>query len=689
MNGTTAHPVIVVGSGPTGLLLAGDLAVAGVPVTLVEKRPHRVSNLSRAFVLHARTLEQLDARGLADGLESAGRTLDRLRLFGRQTIALDTLPSRFNHLLVIPQYEVEKALHLRAEQAGVRFRYESEVTGLTQDADGVTVTVRTAAGTDEELRAAYVVGTDGMRSAVRDAIGLPFPGRSVIRSVVLADVRLAEEPESLLTVDTAGDAFAFLAPFGDGYHRVIAWNRARDVPDSEPLALDEVKEVTRLALGRDYGMYDARWMSRFHSDERQAPAYRVGRVFLAGDAAHVHTPAGGQGMNTGLQDAANLSWKLAQVLHGHARPDLLDTYQSERHPVGRSVLRSSGGIVRLAMAKRPATLALRAALTALLGVAPARRRAVGQITGIGFRYPAPRGAHRLTGTRVPDVALAGGGRLHEALRGGRFVLITPGDRAGAGADRKGPPRRGTLGERPPYGPPRAARRIRRLGGGRGRCEGRRRGPLGARRLTREEHRRLPLRRLRREQHLPQQVGQLSGALGGEGRRQGLGLGGEAGADRTVDQVEPLLGQSHPQSPPVVRIGGAAQQSRPLQFVEPAGHPAGGEHQRCRELTGREGVGLAGPAQGGQDVELAPRQAEMAVRPFRTVTHRPRDPVDPAEDLHGGGVEIGPDLRPLLDDRVDRVLARRLRRLGRLRRLRGAHGVSIRPRPVVRKKVACG
>ncbi|MEU4042620.1 FAD-dependent monooxygenase [Streptomyces antibioticus] len=438
MNGTTAHPVIVVGSGPTGLLLAGDLAVAGVPVTLVEKRPHRVSNLSRAFVLHARTLEQLDARGLADELETAGRTLDRLRLFGRLTIALDTLPSRFNHLLVIPQYEVEKALHRRAEQAGVRFRYESEVTGLTQDADGVTVTVRTADGTDEELRAAYAVGTDGMRSAVRDAIGLPFPGRSVIRSVVLADVRLAEEPESLLTVNTAGDAFAFLAPFGDGYHRVIAWNRARDVPDSEPLALDEVKEVTRLALGRDYGMYDARWMSRFHSDERQAPAYRVGRVFLAGDAAHVHTPAGGQGMNTGLQDAANLSWKLAQVLHGHARPDLLDSYQDERHPVGRSVLRSSGGIVRLAMAKRPATLALRAALTTLLGVAaPARRRAVGQITGIGFRYPAPRGAHRLTGTRVPDVALAGGGRLHEALRGGKFVLITPGNHAGAGADREG------------------------------------------------------------------------------------------------------------------------------------------------------------------------------------------------------------------------------------------------------------
>ncbi|MYW65754.1 FAD-dependent oxidoreductase [Streptomyces sp. SID8379] len=425
MNGT-AQTVIVVGSGPTGLLLAGDLAAAGVPVTLVEKRPHKISNLSRAFVVHARTLEQLDARGLADEIDARGQKLDRLRLFEGLTIDLSALPSRFNHLLVLPQFEVEKALERRAIDAGVSFSYETEVTGLIQGTDGVTLQVRRGGGESQEMSAAYVVGADGMRSAVREAVGLPFPGRSVIRSVVLADVRLAETPENVLTVNTAGDAFAFIAPFGDGYYRVIGWNRAHDVPDSEPLDLDEIKEIARLALGRDFGMHDARWMSRFHSDERQAPHYRVGRVLLAGDAAHVHTPAGGQGMNTGLQDAANLGWKLAAVLNGRASEGLLETYEAERHPVGKAVLRSSGGLVRLAMAKRPWTLAARAGLTAFLArVRPARDRAVGQITGIGFRYPAPKGSHRLVGTRVPDVALDGGSRLYEALRAGEFMLILP------------------------------------------------------------------------------------------------------------------------------------------------------------------------------------------------------------------------------------------------------------------------
>lgn len=422
---TPPHRVIVVGAGPTGLLLAGDLAAADIPVTLVERRPHGISNLSRAFGVHARTLEQLDARGLADPLLATGSTITRLRLFRRLSLDLGTLPSRFPYLLITPQCEVERLLEERARDLGVEFLFEHEVVGLRQDTEGVDLDVRVPDGTVVTRRAAYVVGTDGHRSAVRRAVGLPFPGVSVIKSLFLADVRLAERPPGVLTVNGAGDSFAMIASFGDGWYRVMGWNRRHEVPDDAPLELDEVKEVARRALGTDYGMHDARWLSRFHSDERQAPEYRVGRVFLAGDAAHVHSPAGGQGMNTGLQDAANLGWKLAAVLHGRAPEGLLDTYQAERHPVGKAVLRSSGGLVRLARATHPALRAVRTLVAVVLNaVRPARAKALAQISGIGYAYPAPRGAHRLTGTRVPDVALHGG-RLYEALRGGRFVLITP------------------------------------------------------------------------------------------------------------------------------------------------------------------------------------------------------------------------------------------------------------------------
>ncbi|MFF8609049.1 FAD-dependent monooxygenase [Streptomyces sp. NPDC015346] len=412
--------VVVVGAGPTGLLLAGDLAAAGQRVTLVERRPHGISNITRAFAVHARTLEQLDARGLADELVGTGTRVTRMRLFGRPSLDLSRLPSRFAYLLVTPQYEIERVLERRARSAGVDFRYGTELRALSQDTDQVTAEVTGPDGAPATLRARYLVGTDGVRSAVRTALGLPFPGRSVISSLVLADVRLTEEPEELLRVNGVGDAFAFIAPFGDGWYRVMGWNRARQVPDSEPVDLDELRDIARLALGTDYGMHDARWISRFHSDERQAPAYRVGRVLLAGDAAHVHSPAGGQGMNTGLQDAANLSWKLAAVLRGDA-PDpeaLLDSYQGERHPVGATVLRSSGAIIRLAMARGPLLRAARAlAARVLSSVRPAAAKAMGMISGLGIAYGRE-------GRRVPDLTLREG-RLYELLRAGEFVLITP------------------------------------------------------------------------------------------------------------------------------------------------------------------------------------------------------------------------------------------------------------------------
>lgn len=430
MNGktgtTSQRDIIVVGAGPTGLLLAGDLAAAGVPVTVVERRPQGISNLTRAFGVHARTLEQLDARGLADELIPTGRTVSELRLFGSLSLDISDLPSRFPYLLVTPQFEVEKLLLRRAEKNGATFLYGAEVTGLAQDDAGVTVDVRRQDGTAQTLRAAYAVGADGVRSAVREALSLPFPGHSVIKSIVLADVLLAEEPDRTVAVNGMGTAFGFLIPFGDGYWRVGGWDRTRgEIPDTAPVELDELREIAKRAFGSDFGMHDARWMSRFHSDERQVPRYRVGRVLLAGDAAHTHSPAGGQGMNTGLQDAANLSWKLASVVNGQAPEGLLDTYHDERHPVGRAVLRSSGALIRLAMAHNPLQRGLRALLTLAVGnVRPAARRAIGQITGIGYAYGAPRGAHPLTGKRVPDVELKEG-RLYEALRAGRFVLIAP------------------------------------------------------------------------------------------------------------------------------------------------------------------------------------------------------------------------------------------------------------------------
>ncbi|SDN57557.1 FAD-dependent monooxygenase [Streptomyces wuyuanensis] len=423
----TETDVTVVGAGPTGLLLAGDLAAAGVRVTVIERRPPTRSNLTRAFGVHARTLELLDARGLADELVAKGTPITGLRLFRRLSLDLSRLASRFPYLLIAPQYEVERLLERRARDAGADFRYGTRLRGLSQDGGSVTAELHDEDGRDTVLRSRYLVGTDGMRSSVRKSLGLPFPGVSAIRSILLADVRLSEEPENLLTVNGTGRAFAFIAPFGDGWYRVMGWRRDDSRPDDGPVDLEDVREVARQALGTDYGMRDPRWLSRFHSDERQVPEYRRGRVFLAGDAAHVHSPAGGQGMNTGLQDAANLSWKLVAVLR-HDAPDpdgLLDTYQAERHPVGAQVVRSSGAIVRLAMAHTPLERLGRALATSLLNVVrPAADKAMGMISGIGISYGAPRGAHRLTGRRAPDLALREG-RLYELLRRGEFVLVAP------------------------------------------------------------------------------------------------------------------------------------------------------------------------------------------------------------------------------------------------------------------------
>jgi 2-polyprenyl-6-methoxyphenol hydroxylase-like FAD-dependent oxidoreductase len=404
--------VAVVGAGPTGLLLAGDLAHAGVDVTVLERRGTE-SNLTRAFGVHARTMEHLDARGLADEVVAGGAPVARLSLFDHLRINLSTLPTRFPFLLITPQYTVEKVLEKRATAAGARIVRDAEVTALRQDADGVDLTL---GGTG--VRADYAVGADGVNSTLRNALGLPFPGKSVLTSIMLADVRLTHAPEDVLAVNAVGDAFAFVAPFGDGWYRIFAWDRRHQLPDTAPVTLEEIRDVTRRALGTDFGLQEARWMSRFHSDERQAPHYRVERVFLAGDAAHVHSPAGGQGMNTGLQDAANLGWKLAAAAQGWAPGGLLDTYESERHPVGRLVLRSSGAIIRMAMIRSRAGRLTRNVLGgAALRLPPLARKIAGTISGIGIDYPqAPR---------AQDVPLRNSRRLYEVLRDGKYVLLAP------------------------------------------------------------------------------------------------------------------------------------------------------------------------------------------------------------------------------------------------------------------------
>jgi 2-polyprenyl-6-methoxyphenol hydroxylase-like FAD-dependent oxidoreductase len=416
--------VLIVGGGPTGLMLAGDLAAAGVSCAILERRDQE-SNLTRAFGVHARTLELLDARGLADDLIATGVPVSSLGPFGLQFFYL---PTRFPYVLMTPQYETERVLADRARAAGAVIVPGADVVALRQDAEGVDVTVREAGGATRTLRARYAVGADGVRSTVRRELGLPFSGRSAVRSVMICDARLLEPPPETVTARAAGAGFVFIAPFGDGWHRVIAWNRRNQLPDTAPVDFEEIRRVTRAVLGSDLGMHDPRWLSRFHSDERQVPRYRDRRIFLAGDAAHVHSPAGGMGMNTGLQDAVNLGWKLAATIQGWAPEGLLDTYHDERYPVGRRVLRTSGTILRAALLRPSVLCRLRdAALRFASGLRPLARRTAGAISMIDLAYPAPRGSHPLVGRRAPDIPLAGDAprRLYRALRPGRFLLVVP------------------------------------------------------------------------------------------------------------------------------------------------------------------------------------------------------------------------------------------------------------------------
>ncbi|MFF3438337.1 FAD-dependent monooxygenase [Streptosporangium sp. NPDC002721] len=428
--------VLVVGAGPAGLLVAGDLAAQGVACTVLERDPER-SALARTFPLHARTLEQLDARDVADELIATGTTTETVRLLNGLDLDLSRLPSRFPFLLCTPRHNAERVLEERATRLGAEIVRGAEVVGLSQDAAGVDVDVR-ADGMMRTWRARFAVSADDLRSVVRDALGIPFPGRSAVRSVMQADVRLGERPERELSFVANEEGFSFLSSHGDGWYQIVAWDRRRQLPDSAKISLREVSDATRRIMGRDLGMHDARRLLRTHNDERQVLRYRVGRVFLAADTAYVHSLACGQGTNTGLQDAANLGWKLVAELQGWAPDGLLDTYHAERYPVGRRALRMNSTFLSVAMGLTRRSRAARSVFPAAANrIRPLGRRLAETMSGLSISYPALPGAHRLAGQRVPDIHLAGEPvRLYEALRAGRFVLLAP---AGDPAEAAGSP----------------------------------------------------------------------------------------------------------------------------------------------------------------------------------------------------------------------------------------------------------
>lgn len=383
---------------------------------MVLERRSDEPNLTRAFAVHARTLELLDARGLADQLVPLGIPVTTVQPAPGATLSLQELSTGYPMVLIVAQSGTERLLEQRARELGAEIVRGAEVVGLTQDADGVTLEVKGS----QQVRASYVVGADGAHSAIRDLIGVDFVGKQYETHIILADVTLTRAPaETLFGVSTHKGLVLFV-PFGDEWFRAIVWDRTREeVPLDEPVTLTELQESFRRIAGDDFGMGEPRWRTRFLSERRQARKYRVGRVFLAGDAAHVHSPIGGQGMNTGIQDAMNLGWKLAAALRGNDFPGLLDSYQEERHPVGEGVLKMTDALYKLVMSgSRFGTVLRRALIRLVVRLAPARKRLAERLSGIGIWYNRPKGSHPWTGRRMPYSR-----EVYEALREGKFVLI--------------------------------------------------------------------------------------------------------------------------------------------------------------------------------------------------------------------------------------------------------------------------
>jgi 3-(3-hydroxy-phenyl)propionate hydroxylase len=416
----TEHAVVLAGGGPTGLMLAGELALAGIDVVIVERRTSQHVDGSRAGGLHSRTIEVLDQRGIADRFLSAGQLHPHVGYAGTM-LDISDFPTRHNYVLALWQSQFEPILAAWVGELGVPILRGREVVGCVQDDTGVDV--ETAGGTS--LRAEYLVGCDGGRSLVRRAAGIDFPGLDPSTSWMIAEVEMDEEPELGFRRDSAGRQHA-LGRRQEGEPVRVVLTEPTVGHTGEP-SLDELREALVAVYGTDFGLRSASWISRFTDLTRQAASYRRGRVLLAGDAAHVHPPQGGQGLNTGVQDAVNLGWKLAQVVNQTSPESLLDTYHAERHPVGARVLHNTMAQVALSTPGERHQ-ALRDTMTELLGMDEPRRRVAAMLSGLDIHYDLGQG-HPLLGRRMPDLDLHpsdGPTRLFTMLHDARGVLLNLG-----------------------------------------------------------------------------------------------------------------------------------------------------------------------------------------------------------------------------------------------------------------------